>query len=85
LEAGIEVLEFIYVNLNMIRKILTVDSDTISIAVPSRYMGKVLEIIAFSEDESQNREPLKKRSATFNALSLDTKGFKFNRDEANER
>lgn len=62
----------------MIRKILTVDSDTISIAVPSSYMGKVLEIIAFSEEEGQNREPLKKHAATFKALALDTKGFKFN-------
>jgi len=69
----------------MIRKILTVDSDTISISVPSSYMGKVLEVIAFSEEESQSREHLKKHTATFKALALDTKGFKFNRDEANER
>jgi len=69
----------------MIRKILTVDSDTISISVPASYMGKVLEIIAFSQEESQNRELVNKHVATFKALALDTKGFKFNRDEANER
>jgi hypothetical protein len=69
----------------MIRKILKVDSDVISISVPSSYIGKVLEIIAFSEEEGQSRESVKKHPATFKALSLDTTGFKFNRDEANER
>ncbi len=69
----------------MIHKILKVDSNTISISVPSNYIGKVLEIIVFSEEESQNRDFAKKRSATFNALSLDTTRFRFNRDEANER
>ena len=69
----------------MIRKILKVNSDTVSIAVPKDYLGKMLEIIAFTKDEELNKDGLQYGSATFNALSLDTKGFKFNRDEANER
>lgn len=69
----------------MIRKILKVNSDTVSIGVPKNYIGKMLEIIAFTKDEEMNKEGLRYRTATFKALSLDTRGFKFNRDEANER
>lgn len=45
----------------------------------------MLEIIAFSKDECLTKEISKKRKPTFNVLSLNTVGFKFNRDEANER
>lgn len=70
----------------MIRKLIKVESDKISISVPKDYIGKVMEVIAFSRDEAvANKEVKKKKKATFNALSLDTLGFKFNRNEANER
>lgn len=69
----------------MIRKILKVDSDTVSITVPPNYIGKILEIIAFSKDEETGKGNISKEKATFNALSLDTRGFKFDRNEANER
>lgn len=69
----------------MIRKIVKVESDKISISVPKDYIGKVMEVIAFSRDEAVNKEAKKKKKVTFNALSLDTVGFKFNREEANER
>jgi len=69
----------------MIRKILKVNSDTVSISVPKNYVGKILEIIAFTKDEEQDKDILQDQKATFNALSLDTRGFKFNREEANER
>ena len=69
----------------MIRKILKVNSDIVSIGVPKNYIGKILEIIAFTKDEELNKTGFQNRTATFDALSLDTRGFKFNRDEANER
>ena len=69
----------------MIRKILKVESDTISISVPKNYIGKVMEIIAFSADEELTGEVPSKKTVTFNAISIDTIGFKFNRDDANER
>lgn len=69
----------------MIRKILKVESETISISIPKSYLGKMLEIIAFSKDEGLTREISEKKKPTFNALSLNTVCFKFNRDEANER
>lgn len=69
----------------MIRKILKVNSDIVSIDVPKNYIGKMLEIIAFTKDEELDKVSFRRRTATFDALSLDTRGFKFNRDEANER
>ena len=59
----------------MIRKILKVESDTVSISVPKNYIGKVMEIIAFSTDEELTGEVPNKRTATFNAISIDTIGF----------
>jgi translation elongation factor EF-G len=69
----------------MIRKLIKVESDKISISVPKDYIGKVMEVIAFSRDEAVSKEIKKKKKATFNAVSLDTVGFKFNREDANER
>jgi len=69
----------------MVRKILKVDSDTVSIDVPKNYKEKMLKIIAFTKDEELDEDGFQHKVATFDALSLDTKGFKFNRDEANER
>ncbi len=69
----------------MIRKILKVNSETVSISVPKNYIGKILVISAFAKDEEHDKETGGQRMATFNALSLDTRGFKFDRDEANER
>ena len=69
----------------MIRKIVKVESSKISITVPDDYIGKVMEVIAFSTDEALIKDDKKRKKATFTALSLDTVGFKFNRDDANER
>lgn len=72
----------------MIRTIIVPDKQEISISllVPENYVGKEIEVIAFSKreviEEHHNKNT---RKATFNALSIDTLGFKFNRDEANER
>ncbi|WP_316812839.1 hypothetical protein [Pedobacter heparinus] len=60
----------------MIRKLVKVESDKISISVPKDYIGKVMEVIAFSRDETVSKEAKKKKKATFNAVSLDTVGFK---------
>ena len=72
----------------MIRTIVVPDKQEISISlfVPENYIGKEVEVIAFSKREvmEEQRGEIAKK-ATFNALSIDTRGFKFNRDEANER
>lgn len=68
----------------MIRTIITPDKQTISFEIPKDYIGKQIEVIAFAQDEGMAKEVVNK-GVTFNALSIDTKGYKFNRDEANER
>ncbi len=44
-----------------------------------------LQIIRLIKQEFFVAEKQKKPKKTFSAISLDTRGFKFNRDEANER
>ena len=68
----------------MIRTIVTPDKDSISLSIPKDYIGVEIEVIAFTRDEGLSRKSVSKR-VTFDSLSIDTRGFKFNRDEANER
>jgi hypothetical protein len=42
------------------------------------------EVIAFVIDEAKTKVENSGRSKTFDAIKLDTRGFKFNREEANE-
>ncbi len=60
-------------------------TQTASFNVPEEYVGKEIEIIAFTKNEGLQAVELPKKFATFSALSIDTTGFKFNREEANER
>ena len=69
----------------MIRTIVIPDKQTISFRIPEDYIGKQIEVIAFAKDEGLGKEVNSKKKETFNALSIDTRGYKFNRDEANER
>ena len=70
----------------MIRSVITPDKNFISFNIPDNYIGNKMEVIAFSMDE-----PLEdvfytdKRSKSFSANKLNTKGFKFNREKAYER
>ena len=72
----------------MIRTVIVPDKQevNISLLVPENYIGKEVEVIAFSKREvTEEGQSENTRKPTFNALSIDTRGFKFNRDEANER
>jgi len=85
----------------MIRTIITPDTDKFNLilSVPENYIGKELEVIAFAKDEGiEKRSASKERVSftvlhterasakdVFKALKFDTRGFKFNRDEANSR
>ncbi len=69
----------------MIRTIIIPHKDSISVAIPKDYVGKQLEVIVFSKDEGLTENNVIKKQATFSALTIDTRGFKFSRDEANER
>ena len=69
----------------MIRTVIIPQKQTISFDVPKDYVGKQIEVIAFSSDEGMQKKQPSLKKVSFNALSIDTKGYKFNRDEANER
>ncbi|MBC7411854.1 MAG: hypothetical protein H7331_05300 [Bacteroidia bacterium] len=68
----------------MIRTIITPNTQTVFFDVPKEYVGKELEIIAFTKNDYLNTTTHQKQ-VSFSALSIDTKGFKFDRDEANDR
>jgi len=69
----------------MIRTIVTPDKESISFDIPKNYVGKQIEVIAFAKDEGINKELHAGKSVSFTVLHVDTKNYKFNRDEANER
>ncbi|WPV65961.1 hypothetical protein [Chitinophaga sp. LS1] len=69
----------------MIHTIVIPNKQTISFDIPKDYVGKQIEVIAFAKDEGIVNEKQAKKKVTFSALSIDTRGYKFNRDEANER
>ena len=69
----------------MIHTTVIPNKQTISFDIPKDYVGKQIEVIAFAKGEGITKEQPEKKNVTFNALSIDTRGYKFNRDEANER
>ena len=69
----------------MIRTIVIPNSRTVFFDVPQEYIGKEVEVIAFSKTDYTNAPVQTKKIVSFDSLSLDTSGFKFDRDEANEQ
>ena len=69
----------------MLRTTIIPQTQTVLLEVPKEYVGKEVEVIAIArETTSENKERTNKK-ASFNALSIDTKGFRFDRNDANER
>lgn len=68
----------------MVRTLITPEDRNILIRVPEDYIGKQVEVIVFTLEENSNVAQIKKQ-ASFTALKLNTIGYKFNREEANER
>ena len=68
----------------MIRTVFTPQNDNFVFPVPTEYIGKELEIIVFPTNEIFSK-PLLSKKVTFNAISIDTRQYKFNREEANAR
>ena len=69
----------------MIRTIITPRDQRVIFDIPKDYVGRQIEVIAFAKDEGMQTKQLRNKEVSFDALSIDTKGYKFNRDEANER
>ncbi|HSM82810.1 MAG TPA: hypothetical protein VLS96_14060 [Nodosilinea sp.] len=55
--------------------------------LPETEASLVLEFVEFVRQRAQSKvkTPMAHSAGGFQAVSLNTKGFKFNRDEANER
>lgn len=65
-----------------------IPNDTLinlTLQVPIEYLGKEVDIIAFLQNEGIQMNEVFKKTVSFSALTIDTRGFKFSRDEANER
>lgn len=70
----------------MIRTVVIPDKNLLSFNIPDTYIGKKIEVIAFAIDEPLDDIIYSgKNEKSFSAIKLKTKGFKFNRGEANER
>ena len=68
----------------MIRTVITPKKNNFIFPIPTEYIGKELEVIIFPTDEVLSK-PFLSKKATFHAASIDTRQYKFNRDEANAR
>jgi len=70
----------------MIRTVVTPDKNMLSFNIPDKNIGKKLEVFAFAVDETSEDVIYTTRSSkSFSAIKLNTKDFKFNREEANKR
>lgn len=69
----------------MVRTIIPPPKQRISFEIPKEYVGKQVEVIAFAKGEGVVDEKTGKKQLSFNALSIDTRGFKFDRNGANKR
>jgi hypothetical protein len=69
----------------MIRTILTASRNDLTLNLPDDFLGKEIEVIAFVIEEVKTKTTKLKGIKTFSAIQLDTRSFKFNREEANER
>lgn len=63
--------------------------ETLTITLQNEHARRVLEELqalgVLTIQATTNQPPAPRPPATFSAISVSTKGFKFNREEANER
>jgi len=70
----------------MIRTVVSSDTNVLSLNIPDQYIGRMLEIIAFAIDEpSSDVVNSIKAKKKFTSFELNTKDFKFDREDANGR
>ena len=71
----------------MIQKVIIPSTSVVNLSftIPDSYIGKELEIIAFTKEEGMDKKEEPKKFTSFDSIKIDTTHFKFNRDEANER
>lgn len=65
-----------------IREIVIPANNKIELIVPDNFIGEEVEVFAIKIDKETSQL---KKDKSFDAIKLDLSGFKFNREEANER
>ncbi|RNI33480.1 hypothetical protein EFY79_18725 [Hanamia caeni] len=65
-----------------IREIVIPENNKIELTIPDNFIGEQIEVFAIKIDKETDQF---KRDKSFDAIKLDLSGFKFNREEANER
>lgn len=70
--------------MHVIREFQKVASNEVCVHLPDDFLDKDIEITVKTVNNGE-KTISKKGKALFNALRLDTGGFKFNREEAHER
>jgi hypothetical protein len=74
--------------MQFIREFHKVDSNDVCVHLPDEFLDKDVVITIKTVDHPANakfKTNFKKTKPQFNTLRLNTRGFKFNREEANER
>lgn len=69
----------------MIRTIVTVEGNNLTLSLPDNFLGKQIEVIAFVIEEAIQKS---KKKVSFTVLDVPNElkvNYRFNRDEANER
>ncbi len=76
----------------MYRKVFVAEHpNDLTVQLPENYLHKGVEVIAFEVDNTAYNAMEEKRNAAqeavayFQKIAVDMSGFKFNREEANER
>ncbi|MGN6803022.1 MAG: hypothetical protein ACTHJN_14060 [Ginsengibacter sp.] len=67
-----------------IREIVFPENNKIELTIPDNFIGKKIEVIAFELEDSYV-EQSKKIKQEFIVAEAKVEGYKFNREEANER
>jgi len=68
-----------------IREIIVPTNNKVELIIPDHFIGKTIEVLAFEIEEKNENLKKEWKKKTFDAIKLSLSGFKFNRDEANER
>jgi hypothetical protein len=67
-----------------IREIIVPENNKIELTIPDNFIGKRIEVLAF-EMEDSSVELQKKIKRPFIVADVKVEGYKFDREEANER
>jgi len=72
--------------MEFIREIKKIEDNTITIELPENYKNKEVEILILPFEDSEKKDSSKRRPfESLKEISLDTRTFKFNREELHER